>query len=333
MEGEHRVLWGEGEDLDSFMRKVDAYKLAVGDEKKAVGKALLGLGSKIGVMDSLSEEDTKNVSSLKAALRREFGNSPQRYQQAFSQRKKLSGETYGMYLASLRNFFIGAFTDTPLDSAVTKALLKTRFLDGVDQAIASQLRLLFPDADVDSLPGHAKHVHEAVSTSGTSPAVSHIDETKGTGETGQVEQLQRQMAELSQSVMAIHDVVMGVNPQRVPVRVPLLAGGVASAPPPVARCLGASCSAVARPEADLARRQVLGHRAGTAAPSWRTGQGRRRVPPAGGGEQGFSAGLVEWLGTCNGNARALPLDGGGAGPLLWSAGDARITDTRNTTAR
>ncbi|KAF0313083.1 hypothetical protein FJT64_001667 [Amphibalanus amphitrite] len=58
------------------MRKVKAYRLQVGDEKKAIGKALLGLGSRIGIMDSLTEaDDTSSVASLEAALRRAFGAS------------------------------------------------------------------------------------------------------------------------------------------------------------------------------------------------------------------------------------------------------------------
>ena len=45
----HAIGVGEGEDLDDFLRSIDACRLSVGDEKKAVGKALLGLGSRISV--------------------------------------------------------------------------------------------------------------------------------------------------------------------------------------------------------------------------------------------------------------------------------------------
>ena len=67
---DHRLVWGDGEELSDFLRRMDAYLLSVGDEKKAVGKALLGLGSKIGVMDSFSEEDTKNIKNLKLCTSR-----------------------------------------------------------------------------------------------------------------------------------------------------------------------------------------------------------------------------------------------------------------------
>ena len=74
MEPRDKLAWGDGEDLETFLRRLDACRLAVGDEKKAVGKALLGLGSRIAVMDALSEADTKDVASLKKALRRELGH-------------------------------------------------------------------------------------------------------------------------------------------------------------------------------------------------------------------------------------------------------------------
>ena len=98
--------------------------LSVGDEKKAVGRALLGLGSRISVMDSLSETDTKDVASLKAALRREFGNSSRWYQDSFEKRRQQPGETYGMFLSSLRSLFRSAFPGTETDSPVAAALLK-----------------------------------------------------------------------------------------------------------------------------------------------------------------------------------------------------------------
>ncbi|KAF0293915.1 Homeotic protein spalt-major [Amphibalanus amphitrite] len=46
-------------------------------------------------MDSLSEDDKKDVASLKAALRREFGNSTRWYQESFEKRRKKPEETYG----------------------------------------------------------------------------------------------------------------------------------------------------------------------------------------------------------------------------------------------
>ena len=57
--GSDKLVWGDGEDITDYLRRVDAYVLSVGDEKKAVGKALLGLGSRIGAIDFLSEEDKK----------------------------------------------------------------------------------------------------------------------------------------------------------------------------------------------------------------------------------------------------------------------------------
>ena len=127
MERDKRLVWGDGEDLDDFLRRIDAWRLSVGDEKKAVGKALLGLGSRISVMDSLSEEDTKDVRSLKTALQREFGSSSGRYQENFGKRRRHPDETYGMFLSSLRSLFRGAFPGTDADTPVAAALMKSRF--------------------------------------------------------------------------------------------------------------------------------------------------------------------------------------------------------------
>ncbi|XP_037084282.1 uncharacterized protein LOC119104666 [Pollicipes pollicipes] len=60
----------------------------MGVEKKAVGKALLGPGSRIAVMDALSEEGTRDVRSLKSALRREFGPFQSGYHDRLNQRRK-----------------------------------------------------------------------------------------------------------------------------------------------------------------------------------------------------------------------------------------------------
>ena len=164
MEGhkDSRVVWGEGEDLETFMRKVKAYRLQVSDEKKAVGKALLGLGTRIGIMDSLTENDTSSVAALQAALQREFGSSARSYQTAFGARTRLPSETYGMFLAALKSLFVKAFPDTKPDTSVAKALIKTRFLDGISSTVSSQLRLLSPELDLDSLPARAKEIEEAV---------------------------------------------------------------------------------------------------------------------------------------------------------------------------
>ena len=111
MESRDKLAWGDGEDLEAFLRRLDACRLAVGDEKKAVGKALLGLGSRIAVMDALSEEDTKDVASLKTALRREFGPSQSWYQDRLNQRRKQPSETYGMFLSDLLSLFVARFQD------------------------------------------------------------------------------------------------------------------------------------------------------------------------------------------------------------------------------
>ena len=99
----------DGEDLECFLRRLDACRLVVGDEKKAVGKALLGVGSWIVVMDALTDEDTKDVQHLKAELRRESGPSQSWYQDRFNQRRKQASETCGMFLSDLLSLFRGAF--------------------------------------------------------------------------------------------------------------------------------------------------------------------------------------------------------------------------------
>ena len=75
--GSDKLVWGEGETIQDYLRRVDAYAL-LGDEKKTIGKTLLGLGHRISVIDSLSDTDKSSVTNLKAALLREFGDTTQR---------------------------------------------------------------------------------------------------------------------------------------------------------------------------------------------------------------------------------------------------------------
>ena len=162
-------MWGEGEPIRDYLRRADAYAL-LGDEKKAIGKTLLGLGSRIGVIDSLSDDDKKTIVNLKAALLREFGETAQVTQRQFLTRKKRDGETYGMFLSALRALFRGAYSSsttpgqssTDEDSDVGKALIKSTFLNGIDAAVAGQLRLLYPDVELKDLSDRARKIEEAV---------------------------------------------------------------------------------------------------------------------------------------------------------------------------
>ena len=117
------------------------------------------------------------MKNLKLALKREFGRTPRWYGDAFRDRGKLTTETYGMYLAALRSLFVGAFPGTDPESPVGTALLKSRFLDGIPSPIATQVRLLFPDAVVSRLPEHTRQVEEAVDGQSTSrPAIQQVGE-------------------------------------------------------------------------------------------------------------------------------------------------------------
>ena len=203
MERDSRLVWGDGEDLDDFLRRVDACRLTVGDESKAVGKALLGLGSRISVMDSLSEDDKKDVASLKAALRREFGNSVRWYQESFEKRRKKPEETYGMFLSVLFSLFRGAFPGTDTDAPVAKTLLKSRFLEGVSPTVSAQMRLMFPEVTVDKLPEYARRVDEALASSGSQQTPVQQVAEQGVDEGGEIAQLRGEVAELSRLVQAI----------------------------------------------------------------------------------------------------------------------------------
>ena len=186
--------------MECFLRRLDACRLAVGDEKKAVGKALLGLGSRIAVMDALTDEDTKDVQHLKTALRREFGPSQSWYQDRFSQRSKQASETYGMFLSDLFSLFRGAFPGSEPKTLVGAALIRSRFLDGIATDVAAQLRQLHPDIEVDKMPIQAKKIEEAFHR----PAVKvgHIVERTETDK-GAVDHLRDEVAELSRAVFEI----------------------------------------------------------------------------------------------------------------------------------
>lgn len=273
-QGDSRVVWGEGEDLEAFMRKVKAYRFQVGDEKKAIGKALLGLGTRIGIMDSLSDADTSSVASLQAALQREFGSSTRSYEAAFGARTRHPGETYGMFLAALKSLFVNAFPDSKPDTSVAKALIKTRFLDGISSTVSSQLRLLSPDLDVDKLPARAREIDEAVGGLEGKPSVSAVGSTPTDGGTGRqgsscqagcdptcIAQLRAEVSELSRSVLAIRDVVTGA------------AGGGNSSPGP-----GEGGVALVSPPVGPAGRGRVG------PPAWRRGGAAALGPRAGRGQ-------------------------------------------------
>lgn len=221
MEAKDKVVWGDGEGLEDFLRRLDAYRLAVGDEKKAVGKALLGLGSRIAVMDALSEEDTKDVKSLKKALRREFGPSQSSYQDRFNQRRKQPSETYGMFLSDLSSLFRGSFPGSEPDTPVGIALLRSRFLDGIAPDVAAQLRLLHSKVEVSKMPIHAKEIEEAIHRSPVN--VDQISDGAKV-EKGAVDSLREEVAELSRAVFEIRAAVgPGVQPAGA-----TAAGGVTS---------------------------------------------------------------------------------------------------------
>ena len=201
-----KLVWGEGETIYDYLRRVDAYAL-LGDEKKTIGKALLGLGHRISVIDSLSEEDRKSVKNLKAALLREFGDTTQQSQRQFLTRQKRDDETYGMYLSALRALFKAAYASSPGQSSddemspVGRALVKSTFLAGIDNAVAGQLRLLFPDADIQDLPTHAKAIQEAVGLQHRVTGVSQVAEQAV--ESDQIAALRSEVQTLTAAVDAI----------------------------------------------------------------------------------------------------------------------------------
>ena len=311
--GESRVVWGEGEELDTFMRKVKAYRLQVGDEKKAIGKALLGLGSRIGIMDSLTETDTSTIASLEAALRREFGSSSRSYQTACGARAKLPGETYGMFLAALKSLFVNAFPDTKVDNSVARVLIRTRFLDGINSTVSAQLRLLCPDLDIEDLPARAKQIDEAVTGVGSTPACVIGSVNNGLGQpepacpaprnSDEIAQLRAEVSELAHSVRVIQDVVTGA-----------CGDGGGQEEGGVARIFPSTGPAGrGRPGSGSAWR-----RGGASAPGARASLGSERDPAVGRGPlggQGRSQG-PEWGRTDRGMASS-----GRSRALCWTCGE------------
>ena len=255
MERDKRLVWGEGEDLDDFLRRINACRLSVGDEKKAVGKALLGLGSRISVMDSLSEDDTKDVQSLKTALRREFGNSSRVYQDNFEKRRQQPEETYGMFLSSLRSLFRGAFPGTDMETAVVAALVKSRFLDGISPTVSAHLRLMFADVTVDKLPEHARRVDEALSStvSKTAPVQQVNEDATAAAQDGELAQLKGEVAELSRMVQAIRSSGPPPQPPRAAAAAANFAGGAVTSRrgPDRVRCW--ACGAQGHVQAECGR--------------------------------------------------------------------------------
>ena len=155
-------------------------------------------------MDSLSEEDTKDVQSLKAALRREFGNSSRVHQDSIEKRHQQPEETYSMFLSSLRSLFRGAFPGTDTETPVAAALVNSRFLDGISPTVSAQLRLMFADVTVDKLPEHVRRVDEALSSpvSKTAPVQQVNEDATAAAQNGELAQLRGEVAELSRMVQS-----------------------------------------------------------------------------------------------------------------------------------
>ena len=103
---------GGGGTIHDYLRRMDAYVL-LGNEKKTIGRVLLGLVDRISAIDSLSEKDRKSMKNLKAAVLREFGEITQQSHQQFLTRQKRDDETYCMYLSALRALFKTAYASSP----------------------------------------------------------------------------------------------------------------------------------------------------------------------------------------------------------------------------
>ena len=204
--GSDKLVWGGGETIQDYLRRVDAYAL-LGDEKKTIGKTLLGLGHRISVIDSLSETDKSSVTNLKAALLREFGDTAQQSQRQFLTRRKRDGETYGMFLSALRVLFQSAYASSPgqsstdENSAVGMALIKSTFLSGIDSGVAGQLRLQFPDANIQELPTHARAIEEAMGLRNGKADVCQVAEQSGKPD--QIAALRSEVQTLTEAVNAI----------------------------------------------------------------------------------------------------------------------------------
>ena len=207
--GSDKLVWGEGETIRDYLRRVDAYAL-LGDEKKTIGKTLLGLGHRISVIDSLSEADKSSVANLKAALLREFGDTTQQSQRQFLSRRKRDGETYGMYLSALRALFQSAYASSPGQSstdeksAVGMALIKSTFLSGIDSVVAGQIRLQFPEAKITDLPIHARAIEEAMG-----PRTGKADVCQVAEQSAQIDQNKSEQIEALRS--EVHILTEAVN--------------------------------------------------------------------------------------------------------------------------
>ena len=129
--GSDKFVWSDGENITDHLRRMDAYLLSVSDERKAIGKALLGLGSRIGVIDSLSEEDKKSMKNLKAALLREFCETVPCSQRLFQARTKKEGETRA---AESMNFWV---TPTPTPTLTHGVDSDSDSDSGIDSGLAS----------------------------------------------------------------------------------------------------------------------------------------------------------------------------------------------------
>lgn len=127
-----------------------------------------------------------------------------------------------MFMAALKSLFVSAFPGTTPDTPVAKALIKTRFLDGISSTVSSQLRLLCPELEVEKLPLRAKEIDEAVGGPEGKPSVSAVGPAESNtgkegpscqvaGDSDSIQQLRAEVSELSRSVLAIQDAISGAT--------------------------------------------------------------------------------------------------------------------------
>ena len=114
-----------------------------------------------------------------------------------------------MHLSALRALFQTAHASSPGQSstdeksAIGQSLIKSTFLGAIDTAVAGQLRLLFPDADIQDLPRHAKeNQDESVGLHNRNTGVCQVADRSV--EPDQIAALRSEVQTRTEAVNAIH---------------------------------------------------------------------------------------------------------------------------------
>ena len=130
----------EKDELEPWLDRFDAIIEAEGKEQKAAAIMRTCLkGDAAMVIQSMSEDDRKQIDAIKEELRKNFGKRKDELaaQREFHSRKLEPGETIGKYVRSLKKLAVEGFLKCV--GAGLDSIIKGQFIEGLPSDLSDQL--------------------------------------------------------------------------------------------------------------------------------------------------------------------------------------------------